>query len=127
MRATLGFWGARLLSSPYRVVAATYWFAAQALASALGIQAIVQAMGGGKLPLVPVALGLAVFHAALAVLGFDVMRCVLRVVLPLSLALHGRAGRAVPRLGRPAVRRRPRLRLARPAPHLGRLRALRDA
>ena len=33
-RATLGFWGARLLSSPYRVIAATYWFAAQALAGA---------------------------------------------------------------------------------------------
>ena len=31
LRATLGYWGARLLSSPYRVVAATYWFAAQAL------------------------------------------------------------------------------------------------
>ena len=64
MRATLGFWGARLLSSPYRVVAATYWFAAQALrGGATAIQAIVQAMGGGKPPLVPVALGLAVFHA----------------------------------------------------------------
>src|SRR5438876_4081634 len=85
MRATLGFWGARLLSSPYRVVAATYWFAAQALTGALGIQAIVQAMGGGHVRLVPLALALAAFHAALAVLGFDVMRYVLRVVLPLSL------------------------------------------
>ena len=33
------------------------------------------------------ALALAVFHATLAVLGFDVMRYVLRVVLPVSLAL----------------------------------------
>jgi NCS1 family nucleobase:cation symporter-1 len=89
LRATLGFWGARLLSSPYRVVAATYWFAAQALTGALGIQAIVQAMGGGHVRLVPVALALAVFHAALAVLGFDVMRYVLRVVLPLSLGFTG--------------------------------------
>src|SRR5437764_10022632 len=72
MRATLGFWGARLLSSPYRVVAATYWFAAQALTGALGIQAIVEAMGGGRVRLVPVALALAAFHAILAVLGFDV-------------------------------------------------------
>src|SRR5689334_8828353 len=86
MRATLGFWGARLLSSPYRVVAAVYWFAAQALTGALGIQAIVAAMGGGHVRLVPVALALAAFHATLAVLGFDVMRYVLRVVLPLSLA-----------------------------------------
>src|ERR671931_2198101 len=59
MRASLGFWGARLLSSPYRVVAATYWFAAQALTGALGFQAIIQAMGGGHVRLVPVALALA--------------------------------------------------------------------
>ena len=67
------------------MVAATYWFAAQALAGSLGIQAIVVALGGDQPPLVPVALGLAVFHATLAVLGFDVMRYVLRVVLPVSL------------------------------------------
>ena len=36
MRTHLGLLGARLLSSPYRVVAATYWFAAQALAAGLG-------------------------------------------------------------------------------------------
>lgn len=89
LRATLGFWGARLLSSPYRVVAATYWFAAQALIGAYGFQAIVQTMTGHRLPLVPVALALALGHAVLAVLGFDVMRYVLRIVLPLSLALTG--------------------------------------
>ena len=89
MRATLGFWGARLLSSPYRVVAATYWFAAQALAGGLGIQALVEAMTGTHLRLVPIALCLALFHAVLAVLGFDVMRWVLRVVLPVSLAFTG--------------------------------------
>jgi NCS1 family nucleobase:cation symporter-1 len=86
LRATLGFWGARLLSSPYRVVAATYWFAAQALAGALGVQAIVQAMTGTHLPLVPVSLAIAVVQAALGVLGLDVMRFLLRVVLPLSVA-----------------------------------------
>lgn len=89
LRATLGFWGARVLSSPYRVVAATYWFAAQALAGALGFQAVIEAMTGDHLSLVPIALCLAAFHATLAVLGFDVMRYVLRVVLPLSLALTG--------------------------------------
>ena len=89
MRASLGFWGARILSSPYRVVASTYWFAAQALAGALGLQAVIEAMGGGHVPLVPTALALAGFHALLAILGFDVMRYVLRVVLPLSVALTG--------------------------------------
>jgi NCS1 nucleoside transporter family len=89
MRASLGFWGARVLSSPYRVVASTYWFAAQALAGALGLQAVIQAMTGRHVSLVPMALALAGFHAVLAVLGFDVMRYVLRVVLPLSVALTG--------------------------------------
>jgi len=89
MRATLGFWGARLFSSPYRVVAATYWFAAQALTGALGFQALIQAMGGGRPPLVPIALALGAFHAALAVAGFDVMRWLLRVVLPVSLLFSG--------------------------------------
>jgi NCS1 nucleoside transporter family len=89
MRASLGFWGARILSSPYRVVASTYWFAAQALAGALGLQAVIQAMTGRHVSLVPMALVLAAFHAILAVLGFDVMRYVLRIVLPLSVALTG--------------------------------------
>ncbi len=89
MRATVGFWGARTLTSPYRMVAATYWFAAQALAGALGIQAIVVALGGSRPPLVPIALVLGLFHATLAVLGFDVMRYVLRIVLPISLAFTG--------------------------------------
>jgi NCS1 nucleoside transporter family len=89
MRASLGFWGARIVSSPYRVVASTYWFAAQALAGALGLQAVIQAMTGRHVSLVPMALVLAAFHAVLAVLGFDVMRYVLRIVLPLSVALTG--------------------------------------
>ena len=38
-----------------------------------------------------------VFHATLAVLGFDVMRWLLRVVLPLSLAFTGVLRRALPR------------------------------
>jgi NCS1 nucleoside transporter family len=89
MRASLGLWGARTLSSPYRMIAGTYWFAAQALAGALGIQAIVVALGGDKPRLVPVALGVGALQAILAVVGFDVMRYVLRVVLPISLAFTG--------------------------------------
>ena len=89
MRATFGLLGARGLTSPYRVIAATYWFAAQALTAAFGIQAIVVAMGGGKPPLVPTSLAVAAVQGALAVLGFDVMRWLLRVVLPLSVVSAG--------------------------------------
>ena len=86
MRAHLGYWGSRLLSSPYRVIAATYWFAAQALTGALAIQALYGAMTGDRLRLVPLALCLGAVHAVLAILGFDVMRWLLKVVLPISLA-----------------------------------------
>jgi NCS1 family nucleobase:cation symporter-1 len=89
MRATFGLLGARALTSPYRVIAATYWFAAQALTAAFGIQAIVSAMGGGEPPLVPTSLAVAAVQAALAVLGFDVMRWLLRVVLPFSVVSAG--------------------------------------
>jgi NCS1 nucleoside transporter family len=85
MRSTFGFLGARTLTSPYRVIASTYWFAAQALTAAFGIQAIVVALGGGRPSLVPTSLAVAAFQGALAVLGFDVMRWLLRVVLPLSV------------------------------------------
>jgi NCS1 nucleoside transporter family len=85
MRATFGLLGARGLTSPYRMVAATYWFAAQALTAAFGIQALVVAMGGARPPLVPTSLAVAAVQAGLAVLGFDVLRWLLRVVLPLSL------------------------------------------
>jgi len=71
------------------VVAATYWFAAQALTAGLGAQAIVEVMTGNHLPLIPLALVFATVHAAFAVLGFDVMRWLLRVVLPVSLAFTG--------------------------------------
>ena len=85
LRATFGVHGARLLSSPYRVIAATYWFAAQALAGALGFQAIVRALTGHELHLVPIALALAAVQAILAILGFDALRYFVRVVLPLML------------------------------------------
>jgi NCS1 nucleoside transporter family len=85
MRATFGLLGARGLTSPYRLIAATYWFAAQALTAAIGIQAIVVAMGASRPALVPTSLAVAAVQAALAVLGFDVMRWLLRVVLPLSV------------------------------------------
>jgi nucleobase:cation symporter-1, NCS1 family len=89
MRATIGFWGARLLTSPYRVVAATYWFAAQALAGALGLQAIVRGLSDHDLPLVPLAVALAAFQVVLAALGFDILRYFVRIVLPLMLGFTG--------------------------------------
>ena len=68
------------------MIASTYWFAAQALTAAFGIQAIAVALADVEPPLVPTALAFAVVQAGVAVLGFDVMRWLLRIVLPLSVA-----------------------------------------
>lgn len=84
-RSVLGYWGARIVSSIYRAIAATYWFASQALAGGLGIQALAEGIFGWHLRLVPVALVLAAIQGVLAVLGFDVMRWVVKVILPLAV------------------------------------------
>jgi purine-cytosine permease-like protein len=89
MRAPFGALGARALTSPYRVIASVYWFAAQALTAAFGVQAIAVALGDVRPSLVPTAIAIAVVQAAVAVLGFDVMRWLLRIVLPLSIASAG--------------------------------------
>jgi NCS1 nucleoside transporter family len=89
MRASFGGLGARVLTSPYRVIASVYWFAAQALTAALGVQAIMVAIADRRPSLVPTALAIAVVQAAVAALGFDVMRWLLRIVLPLSVATAG--------------------------------------
>jgi cytosine permease len=89
MRGTFGGLGARALTSPYRVVASVYWFAAQALTAAFGVQAIAVALADVRPSVVPTALAIAVVQAAVAALGFDVMRWLLRIVLPFSLATAG--------------------------------------
>ena len=89
MRASFGGLGARVLTSPYRVIASVYWFAAQALTAAFGVQAIMVVLADVRPSLVPTALAIAVVQAAVAALGFDVMRWLLRIVLPLSIATAG--------------------------------------
>ena len=89
MRASFGGLGARALTSPYRVIASVYWFAAQALTAAFGVQALAVALADVRPSLVPTALLIAVVQAGVAALGFDVMRWLLRIVLPLSVATAG--------------------------------------
>jgi nucleobase:cation symporter-1, NCS1 family len=89
MRASFGGLGARALTSPYRVIASIYWFAAQALTAAFGVQALAVALADVRPSVVRTALVIAVVQAAVAALGFDVMRWLLRIVLPLSVATAG--------------------------------------
>ena len=84
-------------------------------------------MTGDRLPLVPLALAFAAVHAALAVLGFDVMRWLLRGRAAALARVHAAfSSRSTSATDDPRYAVAPRLRLAGPAPHLGRLRDLRD-
>jgi NCS1 nucleoside transporter family len=83
MRATFGQIGARGLTSPYRTIASAYWFAAQALAGAFGVQAVLEGLAGIELPLVPLAVTFAAVQTVLAVIGFDILRYFVRTMLPL--------------------------------------------
>lgn len=89
MRAFLGTWGARGLSSAYRTVAALYWFATQGITAAAALRALFDGLAGIHLPIVPVSIGLTAAQALLAVAGFDVLRWTTRVVLPVGLAFTG--------------------------------------
>ena len=71
------------------MIASVYWFAAQALTAAFGVQALMMALADVRPSLVPTALAIALVQAAIAALGFDVMRWLLRIVLPLSVATAG--------------------------------------
>jgi purine-cytosine permease-like protein len=86
MRATFGEWGARALTSPYRIVAATYLFAAQALAGGLGIQAITTDLMGNEPALVPIAVALATAEVLVAIVGFRAFQRFARLVVPLMFA-----------------------------------------
>ncbi len=89
LRATLGVWGARVLSSGYRSLAALYFFAVQAIVAATALRALFIALADIHVPIVPVSIGLAAVQALLAIAGFDVLRWVTRVVLPLGIAFVG--------------------------------------
>ena len=89
MRATFGQIGARGLTSPYRAIASVYWFAAQALAGAFGVQAILDGLAGLELSLVPLAVAFAAVQAVLAAIGFDLLRYFVRALLPLMAVFTG--------------------------------------
>lgn len=86
-RFAFGVLGSRITASLMRSIASAYWFAWQTLAAALGIQAILQAWTGTTYSLVPISVIFAVFQAAIALTGWESLKYLTRVVLPIKLVL----------------------------------------
>jgi purine-cytosine permease-like protein len=82
LRATFGHRGARLLTSPYRVAAASYWFATQAVAAALALSAISTQGFGQSLPVGLTAMCIGALQALLGIIGIHALRHFSRLILP---------------------------------------------
>lgn len=88
-RFAFGTLGSRITASLMRSIASAYWFAWQTLAAALGIQAILLAWTGETYSLVPISVIFAIFQAAIALTGWESLKYLTRVVLPIKLVLLG--------------------------------------
>lgn len=86
-RFALGVFGSKLTASLMRSIASAYWFAWQTLAAALGIQVILTAWTGNDYSLVWISVLFAIFQTAIALTGWESLKYLTRVVLPLKLVL----------------------------------------
>lgn len=86
-RFAFGVLGSRITASLMRSIASAYWFAWQTLAASLGIQAILKAWTGQDYSLVPISVIFAIFQAAIALTGWESLKYLTRVVLPIKVIL----------------------------------------
>jgi purine-cytosine permease-like protein len=84
-RAVYGLCGARAIPSLLRTVASIYWFAFQTLAGASVIVAMLAKITGTTYPLIGVALVFGIIQACVAVVGFNSLKVLSRVALPIKL------------------------------------------
>jgi len=88
-RFAFGVLGSKITASLMRAVASAYWFAWQTLAAALGLQVIIKAWTGHQVSLVGVSVVFAIVQALVALTGWESLKMLTRVVLPLKLVILG--------------------------------------
>jgi NCS1 nucleoside transporter family len=86
-RAVFGLHGAKAIPSLLRTVASVYWFSFQTFAGASAIVAILAKMTGTTFPLIPVSVIFGLIQACVAIIGFDSLKVLARVALPLKVVL----------------------------------------
>lgn len=88
-RMAFGVFGSKVTASLMRSIASAYWFAWQTLAAALGIQVILKAWTGTEFDLIGISILFAVFQTAIALTGWESLKYLTRVVLPIKLVFLG--------------------------------------
>ncbi|MBV9964217.1 MAG: cytosine permease [Alphaproteobacteria bacterium] len=86
-RAIYGLRGSKLIPSFLRSIASCYWFAFQTVIGATAICAVLQKLTGASYSLVWVSVLFGIAQALIAIVGYDSLKALSRVALPVKLAM----------------------------------------
>jgi NCS1 family nucleobase:cation symporter-1 len=88
-RMAYGVRGAKWIPSLIRTFASVYWFAFQTLAGSIALVAVLDRWTGTHFSLVPVSLVFALLQAVVALVGYDSLKHLSRIALPLKIGILG--------------------------------------
>lgn len=86
-RAVYGLRGSKLIPSFLRSIASCYWFAFQTVIGATAICAVLKQLTGTEYSLVTVSVIFGIVQAFVAIVGYDSLKALSRVALPVKLAM----------------------------------------
>ncbi|MGM0843956.1 MAG: purine-cytosine permease family protein [Bacillota bacterium] len=85
IRSMIGTRLSRLVASPIRSLTSLYWFSVQTIGGTLVILSLVKKATGFQLPLVPIAISLALIMTILALIGFEAVKKATKMFMPFLL------------------------------------------
>jgi NCS1 nucleoside transporter family len=86
-RAIYGLRGSKLIPSFLRSIASCYWFAFQTVIGATAICAVLEKLTGTSFSLILVSVLFGIVQAIVAIVGYDSLKALSRVALPVKLAM----------------------------------------
>ena len=86
-RAVYGLRGSKVIPSFLRSIASCYWFAFQTVIGATAICAVLKQLTGSEYSLILVSVIFGVVQAFVAIVGYDSLKALSRVALPIKLAM----------------------------------------
>jgi nucleobase:cation symporter-1, NCS1 family len=88
-RMAYGLRGAKWIPSFIRTIASVYWFAFQTVAGSIALVAVLERWTGERFSLVTVSLVFAILQAFVAIVGYNSLKQLSRIALPLKLSILG--------------------------------------
>jgi NCS1 nucleoside transporter family len=86
-RAIYGLRGSKVIPSFLRSIASCYWFAFQTVIGATAICAVLEKLTGTSFSLILVSVLFGIVQAVVAIVGYDSLKALSRVALPVKLAM----------------------------------------